>query len=55
VDAPGNPTYDPTEDQVFFKTLQQLLATRIELEQVDANMEDPAFATAIVRAARDIF
>jgi uncharacterized protein (UPF0261 family) len=55
VDAPGNPTYDPEEDRFFVKELRSSLDSRIELNEIDANMEDAAFAEAVYRAARQLF
>ena len=55
VDAPGNPTYDPEEDRFFVKELRSWLDSRIELNEIDANMEDAAFAEAVSRAARELF
>jgi len=54
VDAPGNPTYDPAEDQVFGQTLRRRLKPEIQIVEVDANMEDPEFAAAVVKAALEI-
>ncbi|MFO7783788.1 MAG: Tm-1-like ATP-binding domain-containing protein [Desulfatiglandales bacterium] len=50
VDAPGNPTHDPEEDGEFVRELKLLLNPTITIEEVDANMEEPAFAEAVVRA-----
>jgi uncharacterized protein (UPF0261 family) len=55
VDAPGNPTFDPEEDKVFIKELQSLLKPEIQLSVIDANMEEPAFALALAKAAKDFF
>jgi uncharacterized protein (UPF0261 family) len=55
VDAPGNPTFDPDEDKVFLEELQALLRPEIQLWPVDANMEEPEFAMALVTAAREMF
>lgn len=55
VDAPGNPTFDPDEDKVFIKELQGLLKPEIQLSLIDANMEEPIFALALAKAARDLF
>ncbi len=55
VDMPGNPTYDPAEDRVFIQELRQHLRPDIPVVEVNANMEDPAFAEQIVRAALEIF
>ena len=55
VDSPENPTYDPEEDQVFVKTLREQLDTGISIVEIPANMEDEAFAQAVVTAALEIF
>jgi uncharacterized protein (UPF0261 family) len=55
VDAPGNPTYDPAEDRIFVKELRSLLEARIEVVEIEANMEDSVFAEAVCRAAREMF
>ena len=54
VDVPGNPTYDPDEDRIFTEQLRKGLKPEIEILEVDANMEDPKFAKAIVKAAVDV-
>ncbi|MGA7965863.1 MAG: Tm-1-like ATP-binding domain-containing protein, partial [Gammaproteobacteria bacterium] len=51
VDSPGNATYDPQEDRVFEEELRNGLNGDIEIIRVDANMEDPAFAQAVVEAS----
>jgi len=55
VDAPGNPTYDPEEDRVFVEALQKGLKSGIEVREVDANMEEPAFAEAFIQEAISLF
>jgi uncharacterized protein (UPF0261 family) len=55
VDAPGNATYAPEEDRIFTAELRKDLRKDIEIEEVDANMEDPEFAEAVTRAALEIF
>ncbi len=55
VDQPGNPTYDPEEDMVFVEELRRRLKPDIELQTVEANMEDPEFAQAVLEACRRIF
>jgi len=54
VDYPGNATYDPEEDQVFVQELQRGLNPNIEILEVDANMEDPEFSSAVVKASLKI-
>jgi uncharacterized protein (UPF0261 family) len=55
VDIPGNPTYDPEEDMIFVKELRGRLRPDVTVEVVDANMEDPLFAEAIVGACLSVF
>jgi uncharacterized protein (UPF0261 family) len=55
VDSPGNPTYDPQEDRLFSTEIRKTLRKDIEIVEVDANMEDPAFAKAIIKLALDLF
>jgi uncharacterized protein (UPF0261 family) len=55
VDIPGNPTYDPEEDQVFVRELRKRLGPGVQILEVDANMEDPEVAGAVAHAALEIF
>jgi len=55
VDYPGNATHNPEEDLVFAGELRKGLKPDIEILEVDANMEDPAFAAAVVKASLQIF
>jgi uncharacterized protein (UPF0261 family) len=55
VDAPGNPTHDPKADLCFLAVLRNMLASKIRLLEVEANMEDPPFAEAILREAGTLF
>lgn len=55
VDSPGSPTYDPDEDKAFIFELRKRLKSDIEMIEVNANMEDPAFAKTIARVAKDLF
>lgn len=55
VDIPGNPTHDPEEDRIFIEELRRRLKPEIEIVEVNANLEDPEFAKAIVKAALEIF
>jgi uncharacterized protein (UPF0261 family) len=54
VDIPGNATYDPKEDRIFIEELRRRLKPEIEIIEVDANLEDPEFAEAIVNAAIEV-
>lgn len=54
VDYPGNATYDPEEDRAFVHELRRDLNPDIEILEIDANMEDPEFAAAVVKASLKI-
>ena len=54
VDSPGNPTFDPDEDHIFTQELRSRLKSEIGILEVDANMEEEAFARVVVKAALDI-
>lgn len=55
VDSPDSPTYDPKEDLIFVTELHNSLRKEIEIIEVDANMEDPEFASVLVNAASRLF
>ncbi len=55
VDAPGNPTHDPQEDRIFVDTLRELLDSKVDIIEVDANMEDPEFSRKVIQTALEIF
>ena len=54
-DLPGNDTHDPAEDQLFTRVLREKLKPDIQIIEIDANMEDPEFAAAVVENALKIF
>jgi len=54
VDAPGNPTHDTEEDRIFADALKERLKPGILVLEVDANMEDPEFAAAVVGVALEV-
>jgi uncharacterized protein (UPF0261 family) len=55
VDFPGNPTYDPQEDRTFNQVLREALKADIQITEVNANLEDPEFAEAVVESFLEIF
>jgi uncharacterized protein (UPF0261 family) len=55
VDSPDSPTYDPEQDTIFVDELRRGLKKDIRIIEVNANMEDPEFAKAIVGAASQLF
>lgn len=55
VDVHGNPTYDPDEDYVFVDELKKRLKPEIRVQEIEANMEEPAFAEAVIEACHLFF
>jgi len=54
VDREGSPAYDPAEDAIFTNALKKGFKKDIIIKEVDANLEDPAFAEAVEDAFWDI-
>jgi uncharacterized protein (UPF0261 family) len=54
-DMPGNDTHDPAEDRLFTEVLREKLRAEIQIVEVDANMEDPEFAKAVIATAAKMF
>jgi uncharacterized protein (UPF0261 family) len=55
VDVPGSVTHDPTEDSVFTTELKKGIGPGIEVIEVDANMEEKAFAEAVTKVGMGLF
>ena len=53
-DAPGGPAYDPKEDEIFTETLKKMCRPEIGIETIEAHLNDPAFAQAVVQAVHKI-
>ena len=54
-DLPGNDTHDPAEDLLFIEVLRQKTKSNVQIVEINANMEDPEFADAVVEYALKIF
>ena len=50
IDMPGQPFHDPEADRALFSALRAHLAPRITVREIDAHLNDPAFAHAMVDA-----
>jgi uncharacterized protein (UPF0261 family) len=50
IDMPGQPFHDPEADRALFASLRAHLAPRITVREIDAHLNDPAFAHAMVDA-----
>ena len=55
VDVPGSITHDPVEDHIFVEELQKGLNPQIKVLEVDANMEDKAFADRVIELGLKMF
>jgi len=47
IDAPGQPFHDPEADRVLFETLRQEIRPPVRTVEIDAHINDPAFAEAL--------
>jgi uncharacterized protein (UPF0261 family) len=47
IDAEGQPFHDPEADAALFGAIREGLDDRVELIEMDCNVNDPAFATAM--------
>ncbi len=54
IDAPGQPFHDPVADAALFDTLRTSLDPRITLVEIDAHINDAAFANALVETYRSL-
>ncbi|MEO8184935.1 MAG: Tm-1-like ATP-binding domain-containing protein [Deltaproteobacteria bacterium] len=48
IDAPGQPFHDPAADRALFETLREAIPPEVRWVEVDAHINDPAFAEALV-------
>ena len=54
IEKEGSDFYDPQGIQAFVDGLKEKLKAEIEVREVDANIDDPVFAQAIVTAFEDV-
>ncbi|CAN5589098.1 Tm-1-like ATP-binding domain-containing protein [soil metagenome] len=47
IDAEGQPFHDPDADRALFDALREHLDENVEVEEMEANVNDPEFATAM--------
>ena len=55
VDPPSGHMYDEAQDRLFLKILREKVSPEVVIREVDANLEDAAFAENVVQACLDIF
>ncbi len=54
IEKEGGNFYDPQSTRTFVDTLKEKLKPEIEVREVDANIDDPIFAKAIVNAFEEV-
>lgn len=54
IDDVNSVLYEPETDLIFVDELKKRLTGSIEVREIDANLEDPEFALAVVRAFKDV-
>ncbi len=54
IDGPGRPMYDPAANSAFVEELRKQLKKDIEVREVDAWIEDPIFASALIEALDEV-
>ena len=47
IDAIGKPFYDPDADRALFETLRESLSSAVRIVELDAHINDPAFADTV--------
>ena len=47
IDAIGKPFYDPDADRALFETLRESLSSAVRIVELDAHINDPAFAETV--------
>jgi len=55
VDTPAGHMFDPRQDRIFLRVLKEKLGPRVEIREVDANLEDDSFAEAVAKACIEVF
>jgi uncharacterized protein (UPF0261 family) len=55
IDKEGSVLYNPEEDRLFLDILKKLLKVKIDIEEVECNLEDPEFAPRLVDSFDSIF
>ncbi len=55
LDKEGSILYDPEQDKVFVEELRKNLQPKIDIVEVDCNLEDPLFALALVEKLETLY
>jgi uncharacterized protein (UPF0261 family) len=54
IEKEGSNFYDPQNTRTFVDKLKEKLKSGIEIREVDANIDDPIFAQAVVNAFEEV-
>lgn len=54
IDGAGTVLYDPETDLIFVNELKKRLTDKVEIREIDANLEDQEFAREVIRAFKDV-
>lgn len=54
IDGEGTVLYDPEEDRIFVSALKKHLRSDIEIREVEANLEESAFAEEVLKAFKEV-
>ncbi len=55
IDIPGQPFHDPEADAALFESLREGIdPAKVEVHEIDANINDPAFATAMAERLHEL-
>lgn len=55
IDPPSSDMFEETEDRMFLKVFRANVTPQVVTREIDANLEDEAFAEAVVEACIEIF
>jgi uncharacterized protein (UPF0261 family) len=55
LDPPSGHMFDPEQDRILLDVLRKKVGSKIEIREVDANLDDEVFGEAVERACMEIF
>ena len=53
-DIAGTAIFEPESDSIFTKVIKELAAEHVEVIEVDANIDEPEFGEAVIKAFKDL-
>ncbi len=55
VDKPSSHMFDPIQDRIFLNVIKESLGSKLDIREIDANLEDDKFAEAVEEACLEVF